>query len=76
MTQFHKKQINITLIVCLERNEKSFTRHNPKKQLNISSTVYTNIGPCDHGANIGPYVYLLFLDFREQILQQENAEEL
>ena len=49
---------------------------NPKKQLNITSTIYTDVGPCNQEANIGPSVYLLFLDFREQILQQENAEEL
>lgn len=41
----------------------------------VCVTTKTDVGPCDHEANIGPYVYLLFLDFREQILQQENAEE-
>ena len=42
----------------------------------VCVTTNTDVGPWDHGANIGPYVYLLFLDFREQMLQQENAEEL
>jgi len=42
----------------------------------VCVTTNTDVGPCDYEANIGPYVYLLFLDFREQILQQENAEEL